>query len=153
MRRKDKKITTPEEIKEILKNNDICRIASSKNNIPYITVMNYGYAANSLYFHCASEGKKLDFIDSNNHVCFEITDSIEIISGEMACDYGTKYRSIIGEGKILRLTDIKEKAFGLQVIMHQITGKSKWKYRKSIVEKVTVLKLEIESLSGKKSGV
>ena len=153
MRRKDKKITSPQEIKEILTMNDVCRIATCRNNIPYITVLNYGYSANSLYFHCANEGKKIDFIESNNHVCFEITDSIEIVSGEMACNFGTRYRSVIGEGKIIKITDIKEKAFALKVIMHQITGKTSWKFYKSMIEKVTVLKLEIESLSGKKSGV
>jgi len=74
MRRKDREITDPKEIEEILANNIICRIAFSDGKNPYIVAMNYGYQKNKIFLHSAKEGKKIKIIKDNNQVCFEITD-------------------------------------------------------------------------------
>lgn len=153
MRRNDKKITDRTEIEEILSENTICRIGLSDKNLPYIIPMNYGYHNNMIYLHSACIGKKIDIIRQNNKVCFEITDSIELIKAENACDYGTRYRSVIGFGKVYFVNDSAEKVKALQIIMEQHTGKSDWLFAEKSVSKVLMLKIVIESISGKKADI
>ncbi len=153
MRRKDKEITNPELITEIIENNFICRIALSENNQPYIIPMNYGYRINTIYLHCAPKGKKLDIISKNSRVCFEITDSIEIVKAEKACGYGTRFRSVIGFGTIMQINDPAQKAEALRIIMKQHSGKEDWDITEYSADKLGILEIKIESVTGKISGI
>lgn len=152
MRRKEKQITDSQVIEEILENNTICRIGFVDGEKPYILPHNYGYRDNTLYIHSPLEGKKIDIIKKNNNVCVEITDSIDIVSSETACSFGTQFRSVICNGKIYRVLESDDKMAGLQLIMKQHTGRKDWDISKAAVEKVLVLKVEIESITGKSSG-
>ena len=62
MRRKDKEIKDKAEIESIIKRATVCRIGLSENNVAYIVPMNFGYKDNSLYFHSAPMGKKIEII-------------------------------------------------------------------------------------------
>ena len=151
MRRTDKEIAK-EEIEKILHGNKICRIALARNNIPYIFPMNYGFSNNAIYLHSASDSTKLDIIRENPAVCFEISDSIEIAHSEKACSFGTKYRSVIGHGKIKIIEDPVEKKESLQQLMRQHTNTENWELDGKLMQKVAALRIEIKSISGKKSG-
>ncbi len=70
MRRKDKEIKDAKEIESIISRSDICRIALSENNSPYIVPMCFGYRNNCLYFHSASDGKKIDIIKKKKQGLF-----------------------------------------------------------------------------------
>ena len=153
MRRSDKQIADQDEIKSILENNTICRIAFSENNNPYLVPMNYGYYENKMYLHSAKEGKKIKMLETNNQICFEITDSIEIVESKNACNFGTKYRSVIGFGKMIPVSDTNEKQKALQVLMKQHTNKDNWQFPEKMMEKIIILEIRIESLTGKKSSV
>ncbi len=151
MRRKDKLIEDKAIIQEILTTALICRIALFDTEYPYILPMNYGYYNNTLYFHGATEGRKVDLIKQNNKVGFEIEHSHEIIKADISCDWTTQYRSIIGVGTIDIITDFEEKKKGLDIIMQQ-HGKKENSYKDKVVKRVSVFKLNIVSLSAKQSG-
>ncbi len=85
MRRKERCIKDQEIIEQILRQSVICRVAMHDEEYPYMVPMNYGYRDHTLYFHCALEGKKLELIRKNNHVCFEIELSHEIIKYAESC--------------------------------------------------------------------
>ena len=152
MRRSEKEITDIAEMDTILKENRFCRIALSDNNRPYLVPMNYGYDGERLYLHCAEEGRKMDIIRKNPSVCFEVTDSISIVEGFSACGYGTAYRSVIGFGRITILYEPVDKRIALLCIMNQTTGDSEWDFTDDAVDKVTVLEVAIDSMTGKRSG-
>ena len=151
MRRNDKEVVDQNVINAILNNSVICRIALFDDEFPYIIPMNYGYRDNSLYFHCAQEGKKIDLIRKNNKVCFEIEQSHEILKDEISCKWTTKYRSIIGLGHMEIISDYHQKLDGLDVIMQQ-HGKKENEYNSKNVDNIFVLKLNINSISAKQSG-
>jgi len=152
MRRKEKQIIDPKLIEEILEMNTICRIGFVDGEHPYIIPLNYGYKDNNLFIHSAIEGKKIEILKKNKNVCVEITDSIEIITSEKACNYGTKFRSVICNGTIHRVLELEKKVAGLKLIMKQHTGNEDWDIPKAAVEKISVFKVEIESMTGKSSG-
>lgn len=97
MRRSEKEITDEKEIIKILKGGKFTTISTCKNNEPYIVTMSYGYdqIKNALYFHCAQEGLKIDFIKSNTQVCGTV---IEDNGYEDGC--GQAYRSVVFRGEM-----------------------------------------------------
>ena len=68
VRRKDKEITDIAVLKKILKSAKYVTIAFSMDNQPYLVSLSHGYDENRncIYFHCAKEGKKLDYLKSNS---------------------------------------------------------------------------------------
>ncbi len=153
MRRNDKEITDPSVIEDILSGNNLCRIAFLNKGEPYLVPMNYGYAGERIYLHSALRGMKLDCMRADNRVCFEISDSIEMVHAESACDFGMRYRSLIGRGRISIIEDDGEKKAGLQVLAKQATGAPGWTITRERMDAVAVLKIEIDSITGKVSGL
>ena len=152
MRRKDKEIKDSSIVENILSSAQICRIGFAENNTPYIVPVNYGYEANRLFIHSAKSGKKIELIRKNPNVCFEIELDPEIITGKKACDWTTKYQSIIGYGKIEILEDKAQKIKGLDTIMKQHAYKGKTEYKESLLDKMVILVIHIEKLTAKQSG-
>ena len=123
----------------------------SDGNIPYIVPMNFGYQDNCLYFHCAIESKKLDVIRQNDQVCFELETDVEIItSEERVCKWSTEYRSIIGFGKAFIIDNWREKATALNIIIRHY-GANPYSFSQQTVEKLSIFKIEIASMTGKKA--
>jgi uncharacterized protein len=151
MRRKDKEITDPAIVREILEKSFICRIGLLDGDRPYIVPMNYGFSEGVLFFHSARVGKKIELISKNNRVCFEIEYAAEVIRNDQSCAWSTRYRSVIGYGILEIITDAEEKKKGLDVIMAH-NGKRDNHYHEPYVARIVILKLTIDQISGKQSG-
>jgi len=154
MRRKDKEITGTDEKLEIIAKCKFCRLGLSENNYPYIVPLNYGFSYDNgkltLYFHCATEGKKIDIIKKNNNACFEIDCDTKLVEGKTACDYGYEFKSIIGFGKIIFLDTKGEKINGLNYLMKQQTGEDKkYDFNENQLNNVIVFKLAVGEFTGK----
>lgn len=120
MRRKDRELMDKKDLLAILDEADVCRIAIQAGKAPYIVPLNFGYAWEEklvLYFHSANEGRKLDLLQQNNAVGFELDTGHELVKADLACNWGMKYKSIIGTGNIRFIDDETEKATALSVIM------------------------------------
>jgi len=152
MRRFDKLITDSQIIEKILNESSICRIGFSVDGEAHIIPVNFGYRDNKLFIHSATDGRKIYFIMQNNRVCFEMELDHEIITGKAACDWTTKYRSIIGYGYISIIDDSSQKKAGLDIIMSKYGGPNTNTYSEKILKKMVLLVIEIDTLSGKQSG-
>jgi nitroimidazol reductase NimA-like FMN-containing flavoprotein (pyridoxamine 5'-phosphate oxidase superfamily) len=129
----------------------ICRLAIAENNIPYIVPVNYGYRNGALYIHSAPEGRKISIIEKNDMVCFEVESGVRMIPADSACGFSMAYRSVIGYGRARIIQDRSMKREALEIIMRQQTGSEGWSYSEDALGKTAVIKVEIESMSGKKS--
>lgn len=152
MRRKDHEITDSKIITEVLSKAHVCRLAMVADGEPYLVPLNYGFRDNTLYFHSAPAGRKVDALRSNNRVCFEVESPHEIVRHAQACDWGVRVRSVVGYGRVEFVTDLEGKQHALDVIMaqHGKTGANTYDPRQ--LELVTVLRLPIESMAGKQLG-
>ena len=53
------------EIDQIISSCDVCHLALSKDNKPYLVTIAFAYDGNSIFFHGAKEGQKIDYIEEN----------------------------------------------------------------------------------------
>ncbi len=151
MRRKDQEITDISAIEDIIRKGQVCRLALSENGRPYIVPLCFGYKENNLYFHSAREGKKIDILRKNNNVCFEIDIDQELVKGKKACNCSMKYRSVIGFGKAEIVEEIDLKRRALNIIMQNYL-EGFFKYPEESIKNILIIRVEIESMTGKKLG-
>jgi len=148
MRKKEKEITKKSAIEAIITKSLVCRLALSDDNSPYIVPLCFGYKDKVLYFHSSQKGKKIDIIKKNPKVCFEFDTNTEIVKAKDACRWTMRYQSIIGFGKAVFLEDTAEKRHALDIIMGQYSDRI-FQFDDAILKKTGVIKVEIESMTGK----
>lgn len=151
MRKARQEITDQLTLEEILQGAIICRMAMMDGDLPYIIPFNYGYMEGCLYIHSAPDGKKIDLLRKNKRVCFEVEDTFEITKGELACDWSTRYRSVVGYGNVEILSDEASKQQGLEVIMAQHGAPELVEFNQKNINRMVILKLTITSMTGKQS--
>ena len=151
MRRKDIEIIDIAAIEAILKEAAVCRLGLCDEGRPYVVPVCFGYEDNVLYFHSAGEGRKIDILRKNNNVCFEVDIDHEIVKARQVCDWGMSYKSVIGFGKGVFIDDVESKRRALDIIMAHYSDKE-FEYSEKAVSKTIIVKVEIESMTGKKSG-
>lgn len=153
MRRAELEVKDRGEIEAILRKAKVCRIAMCEGNKPYVVPVLPGYEDNALYFHSATEGKKVEMLRANPRVCFEVDIDVEVVLGKAPCASSVKYRSVIGWGRAEFVEGEEEKAKALDVIMRHHGG-SFMDYAgspeaKKAMSRVAVVKIEIEKMTGK----
>jgi len=152
MRRNEKKINARIEIDETIKSSDVCRIAFANDNIPYVIPVSFGYDGKSIFVHTAKTGRKIDFIEKNNLVCFEFDIDVKTIEDkDVPCKWTSAYKSVIGYGKMIELTEYKEQENAINQIMLHYSGKD-WEFNEHMLKSVKLWKIEFDEISGKQSG-
>lgn len=151
MRREDKQIKDMEVIHTLLREAQVCRIGLCEDNIPYVVPMNFGFDGRYLYLHSATEGRKIDMMRKNDRVCFEIDSKHELVTGEEACNWSMKYYSVIGYGRAEFIEGLDDKKKALNTIMEKYSGRNDFNFPEAAVNKVAVIRIDIEELTGKKS--
>lgn len=150
MRKKDREVLG-EDIEKILTNGEYGVLATvGENGYPYTVPLSYVYQDNSIYFHCAKEGHKLDNIEKNHKVSFCVVTDTEVLPGK----FSTNYKSIIAFGEAKELTG---------VLKRDILFKFIEKYSQSFIEEgkryieraqdsAKIIEIEIEHITGKSRG-
>jgi uncharacterized protein len=152
LRRAEKEIASQQEILEVIQKAVVCHLAFMDGDEPYIVPMNFGYQDNSIYLHSAAEGRKIDLLKKNKKVGFELEIDVETVAGSIPCNWSMKYRSITGWGKAEILEGNKAKILGLNIIASHYTL-GKLDFPEENLDKITVIRVGIEKLSGKKSKI
>ena len=150
MRRKEKEITDKTEINSIIRQSQVCRLGLADEGIAYIVPLCFGYKDNSLYFHSATEGRKIEILKRNNQVCFEFDGDTRVTTGKSACAWGMQYRSVIGYGTAGFIEDPEKKRQALDIIMAQYADGA-FQYSDKALDKTLIIKIDISHMTGKKS--
>lgn len=154
MRRKEREVIDIEMIDRIISGCDCCRIAlCDGSGAPYIVPLSFGYERTAagcfFYFHGARAGRKLELMEQNPNVGFELDSDHRIIGGEQACDYTTYYSSVIGTGRLERVEVHADKVHALDCIMEHYEPGKTWSYDEKIVQATEILRLTIREMSCK----
>jgi len=147
MRRKDREIKI-DEIIEILRSNSYGILSTvSENGYPYGVPLSYVYINNSIYFHSAAEGHKLDNILINSKVSFCVVGQ----TCNMPDKFSTKYESVTVFGRAAEVFDDEKNTALLELLNKyspEYIEKGK-EYIKNAGNITKVIKISIEHISGK----
>lgn len=154
MRRHEREITDRAELDAVLQKATVVQLAMVDEGSPYVVPMNFGFADGLLYLHCAKQGRKVDVLRRNPRVCFNLfTDEAIVPPATTAgCNFTSRYRSITGQGRVefVEGDDAKRKALDI-ILAHYASGP--FSYDPTAVEKTCVLRVVVESMTGKKANV
>ncbi len=149
MRRKDREITDRAEIDAIIRSSKVMRIALADGDMPFLVPVFYAYDGTALYFHSAHAGSKIEIMKRNNNICFEISIDHGIIENEVACDFEARHRTVIGIGKAVFVQNEAEKRKAIDSIVALFSEKT---FEYTNFRGATVIRIDIESVKGKKHG-
>ena len=136
MRQKNREVSNREELLEIMRRCDVCRLALNNEGYPYIVPMNFGLM-------------KLDLIRKDNRASFEMDGKHQLQYFEEQGYCTMAYESVIGSGTIRFLSD-KEKEQALRALMDQYhPGKNAY-FNPAAISRTAVYVLEVESITGKR---
>ena len=152
MTKRERQITDPQQIRHILDTAKVLHLGLSVNDEPYVVPMNYGYTMEDgnlvLYLHSAVKGKKLDMIEANPKVFFSIECDLLPFEGQVACQYGLSYSSLMGRGTARLLENVEEKMEAMSILMKTQTGKD-FTFNDRLVSIVSVIRIDVAEYTAK----
>jgi len=149
VRRKDREITDSDLLRNVLKSTKYVTIALCMKGEPYLVSLSHGYdeIRNCIYFHCASEGKKLVYSKANNKIWGQAVQDYGVTDD---CDYA--YTSVHFSGKLFLIENLKEKQHAMEVMVRQLSPNPEAKLSKIKPEKLgttTIGRIDMEYMTGK----
>lgn len=150
MRRKDRAISHDEAM-EILMQAEVGYLSLAVGDTPYAVPLNFVVLGDSIYFHAALAGRKLDMLDQNPRCCFVVSSLDGIKTGATACDFGAFFKSVIVEGTASRITDAQEKVTALNKLTekHNPPEHNFREVTPELAQGVVVIGIKINQISGK----
>ena len=152
MTKRERQITDPQRIRQILDTGKIVHLGLCVDDEPYVVPMNYGYTMENgrltLYLHSALQGKKLDMIRANSRVFFEIDCELMPFEGVLPCQYGLSYSSVMGRGTARIVEDVEEKKQAMAILMKTQTEKD-FEFNDRLVSIVAVIRIDAEEYTAK----
>lgn len=115
---------TAEQVDSLLRSGWVGTLATVGNaGTPYVTPIHYFYDNGRIYFHGLPKGQKMDNLQKNPLVCFNVyeTDGLSLDSSGTPCDTNTRYRSVTVQGTAEVIRDIDEKRAALDAIVDKYT--------------------------------
>ena len=112
MRRKKQQLT-PEEAAALLESatSGVLSVAGD-DGYPYGVPLSYVYAKNTLYFHSALQGHKIDAVRACDKACFTVIAGDDIIPES----YTTAFRSVIAFGRVRIVEDENDRELAARLL-------------------------------------
>ena len=152
MTKRELQITDENRIRQILDAAKVLHLGLAVDNEPYVVPMNYGYTMENgkpvLYLHSAVRGKKLDMIRQNPKVFFELDCERIPFAGELPCQYGLSYASVMGRGTARIVEDVEEKKRAMSVLMKTQTDRD-FSFEDRLVSIVAVIRIDVAEYTAK----
>lgn len=153
LRRKDKEINDPLEVKDVLQEAQHITVAMTIRDEPYLVTLSHGYdeERNCLYFHCAPEGKKVGILRANPRVWGQA-----LIDGgyqQGNCDH--LYRTAQFSGRVTFVEDQSEKEHALHIMIRHLDANPEKVIKEQITphstSRILIGRIDIDYMSGKKA--
>ena len=151
-------IRSYDKLKKFLNEEHVGRIASiDANGFPQIIPMNFVFLNDAIYMHSHVKGEKLDNIQRDNKVGFEVDRELEFLPSyfedpKNASLADTLYISVVIKGRSFVVTDRDEKTFALNGLMRKYQPEGMYDPIRSdmrVLDGVAVIKVIPYSIHGK----
>ena len=161
MRRKEFDVKDENSINEILQTCEYGTLSLISDGKPYVVALNFVFFENSIFFHGAKEGRKIEAINSNPNAAFLVVKPYSFIPSYFsdtmaACPATQFFASVLIEGKLKFIEDGDKKAEVLNALMKKFQKEDSFEkivYDKAMytkmLDKTTIIELKIETQSCK----
>ena len=142
-----------QQIDEVIRACKTCYVAMTDGDTPYVLPMNFALENDVVVLHSAQSGRMWETLKKNPKICINWTlgEDLAWQDVRVGCSYRVKSKSVIVEGKVEFIDDYDEKYRLLQVLMNQYSNRN-FRFNAPAVRNVGVLKVQIESITGKVFG-
>lgn len=152
MNRKDRAITDPTDCIQLLHRCDTIRLGLWDGTAPYVVPVSFGMEVVGgqviLYFHGASQGKKVDCLAAYPKVCVEADLFYQVEPTKIGIT--TRYESVIGFGTATKVEG-EEKVHGLRLLLARYHSADYPVERCRGLTHTAVYKITLDSLTGKRN--
>lgn len=148
MRRREKEITDRAELRRILREARICRVAVADGHRPYLVPLSFALDGDDLVLHSARMGRKIEILRANPEVCFEVEEGVELVTAATACSFGMRFRTVIGFGQVEFVDDPAERR-RLLALFGPRYGAPDAPVPEAEVRRTCVLRVRVRELTGK----
>ncbi|ABX41674.1 pyridoxamine 5'-phosphate oxidase family protein [Lachnoclostridium phytofermentans] len=144
---------TLEQIEELLHRANTGRFATiNENGYPYVIAMHFVYYNNKIYMHGLPKGQKIDNVNRNSKVCFEVDELFGLLTDniENACDTEAEYNSVVIIGNASLLEDLEYKREVLNRLVEKYTPQFAGKeLPDNMIKGTAVIEIDIVECTGK----
>lgn len=161
MRREEFDVKDENSINEILKVCEYGTLSLISQGKPYCVALNFVFFENSIFFHGAKEGRKIEAINSNPNAAFLVVKPYSFIPSYFsdtmaACPATQFFASVLFEGKLEFINDGNKKADVLNALMKKFQKEDSFEliaYNKAMytkmLDKTAIIELKIKTQSCK----
>lgn len=152
MRRKERQVTDPAEILNVIHECDVCRLGFCDNGQVYIVPLNFGYTHAegklTFYFHSALSGRKVDLLRRGGQIGFEMDCGHRLASNDTeACKFTMMYKSVIGVGRPRELAE-DERLDAFRILMAHYTDQD-LPFHPEMMKRTLLFALDVDELTCK----
>jgi len=125
-----------------------------KGGVPYGVPLNFVWDTNggdgdSIYIHCAPEGRKLAILESGECVSFCVVGKVNLLPSQ----FTTEYESIILECEATICTSDEERNYAIELLLRKLSPHDMavgMKYAQKSMHRTCIVRLDIITWSGKR---
>ncbi|WP_207952311.1 pyridoxamine 5'-phosphate oxidase family protein [Paenibacillus turpanensis] len=160
MRKMTRECTDRELIERFLQDAKTGFLGLADEGVPYVIPLNYVWMDNSIYFHGADEGRKIQMMRRNPRACFTVSEEYGTIADPVPAETDTAYMSVILFGRAEAVTDLEEATRAMQQLLekyvpgyynHPLAASHVDKYRSSMGSRTAVYKITDVTVSAKRN--
>ena len=145
MRRTERQMLDPEFMHTVLRDAQEIYIALNAKGAPYVLPVNHVFYEGCIYFHCATEGRKLDLLRADSRVGFSTAVDIAVDGTT------TRFRCVCGTGVAEIVTDNAEKNSVLKAIAARFKAPCRFPVSAEKFAATGIVRIRIEDMTGKYS--
>ncbi|MCL1830307.1 MAG: pyridoxamine 5'-phosphate oxidase family protein, partial [Oscillospiraceae bacterium] len=115
---------------------------------PYCVPISPVIEKGNIYFHSATEGKKIDYLKSNQNVCISAVSYSKLLP----YSFSTEYKSAIAYGKATFIEDNEEKTHVLRSITEKYALANLENFDAEVtssIKRTLVVKIQVDNITGK----
>jgi nitroimidazol reductase NimA-like FMN-containing flavoprotein (pyridoxamine 5'-phosphate oxidase superfamily) len=153
LRRSDREVTDLAEVGAILGRCEVGRLGLWSRDEPYVLPMHFAHVRAgdkvTLYFHGASEGRKLEAIGDGVRACFEADRRVALVDAPKVCRIGATFESVIGWGRIEPCSNPETALLGLVALLDKYAPGRSPELKLHDAALVTVLRMTLDEVTAK----
>ncbi len=142
---------TVEQINDLLASSKVGHLATNNGDgYPYVVPVHFAYNKDCIYVHGLNRGQKLQNIQNDGKICFEVSQMEGLILDDKACDVNTAYQSIVIFGSAAIVDDKDEKIEALNQVVSKYTPQlAGQEFPENMLKGTGIIKISIDTITGK----